>query len=331
MLCNRHISHEIIINSHIRIGISFITQIFHVSGEETSSQKIEGHKDSVTNVGFSPNDKFYFTADLAGFIQVFELESHKKIWDFEVGDVLWVMWHPVVPILLAGAVEGGVWMWKVPDFETKTIQVSSAPPVDAAFMSTNRHLVVGYQDGVVKVINLKSGEATMSVDTRGEITSVGISRDDKLIMVGTPVSSTSLVATQSGKVIATFSEHPAGYTPPEDAPSDSVEHITFHPSRNLVAVSYVKDRVCLWDVALQRLRTILPHPDGVVKCSWAGDSDHHLVTCCLDGIVRVWDVDQNEVIVEVTGHAAQLLDMTISENLVVTADDGGSAKVFRIS
>ena len=248
-----------------------------------------------------------------------------------MGDTLWVKWHPVVPILLAGAVEGGVWMWKVPDFETKTIQLSNFPPVDAVFMSTNRHLVVGYQNGVVKVIDLKTGEATMSVDTKEELTSVAISRDDKLIMVGTPVSSITLITTQSGKVIATFSEHPAGYTPPTDAPSDSVEHITFHPNRTLAAVSYVNNRVCLWDVAQQKLRILLKHPDGVVKSSWAGDSDHHLVTCCLDGVVRVWDVDQNEVIVEVTGHTAQLLDMKISENLVVTADDSGSAKVFRIS
>lgn len=39
---------------------------------------------------------------LKAFPQVFETASRKKIWDFEVGDVLWVMWHPVVPILMAG-------------------------------------------------------------------------------------------------------------------------------------------------------------------------------------------------------------------------------------
>lgn len=41
-----------------------------MSGEEEWSHKIEGHKDSVTQVGFSPNDKYYFTADLSGYIQV---------------------------------------------------------------------------------------------------------------------------------------------------------------------------------------------------------------------------------------------------------------------
>ena len=245
--------------------------------------------------------------------------------------MLWVMWHPVVPILLAGAVDGGVWMWKVPAFETKTIQLSNNPPVDATFLSTNRHLAVGYQDGIIKVIDLKSGEATVSVDTKHEISSIGVSRDDNLLMAGSPSSSVSLVAVQSGKVIASLTEHPSGYTPAENAPCDSVEHIAFHPKRTVAAVSYIDNRVCLWDTALQRLRTTLSHPDGVVMSSWAGDSEHHLVTCCLDGIVRVWDVDQNEVIVQVTGHHYQLLDMKISENLVVTADDSGAVKVFRIS
>lgn len=313
-------------------GEDDLAYLWHITAEDSNEYcKIEGHKDSVSHVGFSSNDKYYFTADLSGYIQLFELQGNKKIWDFEVGDVLWVMWHPIVPILLAGASEGGVWMWKVPAFETKTIQLSNVPPVDAAFLSTNRHLVVGYQDGVVKVIDLKSGEATVSVDIKEEITSIGVSSDDNIIMVGTPLSSVSLIASQAGKVITRLTEHHAGYTPPEDGSTDSVEHITFHPKRSLAAVSYVKDKVCLWDTGLQRLRTTLPHPDGVVKSVWAGDSEHHLVTCCLDGVVRVWDVDQTEVIAEVTGHTAQLLDMRISDSLVVTADDAGIVKVFRIS
>lgn len=311
-------------------GEDDLAYIWKISGEETF-RKIDGHKDSVSHVGFSPNDKYYFTADLSGFIQLFELKDNKKIWEFEVGDVMWVMWHPIVPILLAGAVDGSVWMWKVPSFETKTIQLSSTPPVDATFLSSNRHLAVGYQDGTVKVICLKSGEATLSVDTKQEITCVGISHDMKLLMTGTPNSSVCLVAAEAQRLITSLTEHPAGYTAPENSPSDSVEHITFHPTRHVAAVSYVDNKVCLWDTALQRLRTTLAHPDGVVKSSWAGDSEHHLVTCCLDGVVRVWDVDQNEIIAEVTGHRDQLLDMKISENLVVTADDSGVVKVFRIS
>lgn len=311
-------------------GEDDLAYVWKITGEETF-HKIEGHKDSVSHVGFSANDKYYFTADLSGYIQLFELEDNKKIWEFEVGDILWVMWHPVVPILLAGAVEGGVWMWKVPAFETKTIQLSNNPPVDATFLSTNRHLAVGYQDGTMKVIDLKTGEATVSVETKREITAIAVSPDDNLIMLGTPHSSVMLVTVVTGKVIATLTEHQAGYTAPEGAATDSVEHIAFHSKRPVVAVSYVDNKVCLWDHGLQKLRHTLQHPDGVVKSCWAGDSEHHLVTSCLDGIVRVWDVDQNQTIVEVTGHHDQILDMKISDNLVVTADDSGFVKVFRIA
>lgn len=40
---------------------------------------------------------------------------------------------------------------------------------------------------------------------------------------------------------------------------------------------------------------------------------------------------QATVIVEVTGHTSQILDMAISENIVATADDSGLVKLFRIS
>ena len=34
----------------------------------------------------------------------------------------WLQWHPLAPVLLAGTVDGDVWMWKIPDGDTKTFQ-----------------------------------------------------------------------------------------------------------------------------------------------------------------------------------------------------------------
>jgi len=292
---------------------------------DTSAKAITGHKDSVTSVAFCKGDKYFVTADMGGFIQVFETESFTKVWEFEVGDVNWVKWHPVVPILLAGTVEGAVWMWKVPSFETKTIMLSGDPTISASFMSTNRHIAVAYQNGSVKVIDLKSGESEVNIEVRTEIVSIARAPDDKIIVTGSIDSTVNMIASQTGKVICCLQQ-----TDRKQEDDNSVEDIMFHPTRPIVATACMNNKVCLWDTAHQKLRQSLDHPHGVNKVVWAGDRDH-LVTSCLDGIIRVWDVDKNEVLAEVTGHAAGILDMKVSTNYVVTSSDDGTAKIFTIS
>ena len=42
------------------------------------------------------------------------------------GDILyilqWLKWHPAAHVLLAGTVDGDVWMWKIPSGDCKTFQ-----------------------------------------------------------------------------------------------------------------------------------------------------------------------------------------------------------------
>lgn len=290
---------------------------------DTTAKAITGHKDSVTYVAFCKGDKYFVTADMGGFIQVFETETFTKVWEFEVGDVNWVKWHPVVPILLAGTVEGAVWMWKVPSFETKTIMLSGAPTTSAAFMSTNRHIAVAYENGSIKVIDLKSGESEINIEVRTEITSISRAPDDKILVTGSVDSTINMIAAQTGKVICCLGSA-------DKKEDNSIEDIMFHPTRPIVATACLNNKVCLWDTMHQKLRQSLDHPQGVNKIVWAGDRDS-LVTSCLDGIIRVWDVDKNEVLAEVTGHSAEILDMKISSNYVITSSEDGTAKIFTIS
>ena len=301
------------LNAHYNVTIS----------EPEEFRRIEGHKDSVTQCGFSQNDKYFFTADMSGYLQMYELEKETKIWEFEVGDIHWVRWHPLVPILLVGTDDGTIWMWKIPSFETKTIQLSNVGVVCSTFLSTNRHLAVGYMDGTIKIVDLKEGEATVSVETRNEITCIAASKDDSLLVAGDTNAQLHVIA--SGKLIKLLSN-----PPDEDEGEDSVEDITFHPSRNLLAASHVGGRVVLWDTALQKVRTVLEHSDGVIKSVWAGENNRHLVTACLDGIIRVWDVDKQEIVTEVTGHKSSILDIKLCNSFVATSSEDSTVKIFKI-
>ena len=47
----------------------------------------EGHKDSVTCVGFSHDSKYVATGDMSGVLQVWNVGTQSKVWDDELDDL----------------------------------------------------------------------------------------------------------------------------------------------------------------------------------------------------------------------------------------------------
>ncbi|KAH7985376.1 hypothetical protein HPB49_026456 [Dermacentor silvarum] len=72
-----------------------------------------GHADSVTGAAFNHDSTLVATADMGGAVRVWSVESHQQQWDFDVGtDLNWIDWHHQANVLLAGTVDGTVWMWQ---------------------------------------------------------------------------------------------------------------------------------------------------------------------------------------------------------------------------
>ncbi len=40
--------------------------------------------------------------------------GYAEVWSFEVGDILWLRWHPLANVLLCGTADSEMWMWKIP-------------------------------------------------------------------------------------------------------------------------------------------------------------------------------------------------------------------------
>lgn len=98
----------------------------------------------------------------------------------------WLEWHPCAPVLLAGTDDGNVWMWKIPSGECKTFQSAACQATAGKILpdgdggggvmtnaktklhqnvrntissSPGKRAVVGYEDGTVRVWDLKQGNA----------------------------------------------------------------------------------------------------------------------------------------------------------------------------
>ncbi|KAL3210837.1 hypothetical protein MRX96_036820 [Rhipicephalus microplus] len=107
-----------------------------------------GHTDSVTCAAFNHDSTLVATADMGGSLRVWAVESHEQQWEFDIGmDLNWIDWHGQANVLLAGTVEGMVWMWQVPGGHCKNLVGPGTSCGAGRFLSDGRRAAVGYDDG----------------------------------------------------------------------------------------------------------------------------------------------------------------------------------------
>ncbi|KAM7375398.1 hypothetical protein PAMA_014481 [Pampus argenteus] len=291
-----------------------------------------GHKDSVTCALFSHDSSLVATGDMSGMIKVWKVETKEEIWSFEVGDLEWLEWHPCAPVLLAGTDDGNVWMWKIPSGDCKTFQSSACQATSGKVLPDGKRAVVGYEDGTVRVWDLKQGNAIHIIKGQdghqGALTCLAYNKDGSLVLTGSVDGYAKLISTTTGKVVGAFSVEGAKGSKDNDE-SNSVESVGFCNILPLIAVAYLDGTLAIYDVSAQVLRHRCQHEAGIVHLQWE-ESSSVVSTCSLDGALRLWDARTGNMVSEYRGHTAEILDFTINReaSLIVTASGDNQSKVF---
>lgn len=292
-----------------------------------------GHKDSVTCTAFSHDSKLVATGDMSGLIIVWDVATKKQIWNFETTDLEWLEWHTEAHVLLAGTTDGSVWMWKIPSGDCKTFQSHGCRSTCGVFMKDGKRATVGYEDGTLKLWDLRQGMHTFHLSDgtahQGSITCLDANRDNVLVATGSEDSTVKIVNTNSGKVLSTLA---AGFQTDGDSDSPpSIEAVGFSPQQPMLATASLSGVLGVWDLSSYRLRQQCKHPGGIVRLKW--DSTTPLIyTGCLDGVVRLWDSRSGNCEREWYGHSGEILDLAVARDgsFLVTGSGDGTARVFTV-
>ncbi|KAG7236536.1 hypothetical protein INR49_000799 [Caranx melampygus] len=294
---------------------------------------------------FSHDSSLVASGDMSGLIKVWKVETKEEIWSFEVGDLEWLEWHPCAPVLLAGTDDGNVWMWKIPAGDCKTFQSSACQATSGKVLPDGKRAVVGYDDGTVRVWDLKQGNAIHVIKGQdghqGALTCLACNKDGSLVLTGSVDGCAKLINTATGKVVGSFSvEGGKAKGSKDDEDSNSVESVGFcnisfkvsplvFPSLPLIAVAYLDGTLAIYDIPTQVLRHRCQHEAGIVHLQWE-ESSSVVSTCCLDGALRLWDARSGNMVSEYRGHTAEILDFTINKEatLAITASGDNQVKVF---
>ncbi|XP_055870079.1 angio-associated migratory cell protein-like [Biomphalaria glabrata] len=288
-----------------------------------------GHTDTVVSVGFSHDGKLVATADMKGLIKVWKVETGTVVWSFDGTDLEWIQWHKAAPVLLAGTKEGEVWMWKIPSGDCKTFAGRGPSAQCGLIMPDGKTACVGYEDGVVKIWDLKSSSAIHTVsDHEGHkepVFCLDHNSSGSLVMTGSEDMTAKVINTSTGKVVSTL----ACQKTEED--EDSVEAVGFSHLHDYATTGTLGGALEIWDLPTKSVRHRCEHPHGIVKIVWSKVFPTFF-TSCLDGNIRQFDSRNGEMVRTWQGHRAAILDFDLSrdESLLVTASDDSTAKVFHI-
>lgn len=254
------------------------------------------HKDSVICAEFSYDGAYLATGDMAGDIQVFKVaQDYRKVWEFSMGDMSWMMWHKASNVLMAGADSGEVYVWRVPSGDCKVLQGNGEKAECAQLMQDGKRLVVGYTDGTVKMWDIRTNTVALEL-TPGQpyshtepVVSVATDGDNNLVLTGGMDGKITILG-PNGAVGNLF--------PSSDSESDTVESVSFstHPEMKLAVSGTIKGRITVWDVARQTIRCECKNPGdfdgGVTKVLWVDETT--VLVSFTNGEIKAYDARTGE-------------------------------------
>lgn len=309
-----------------------------------------GHKDSVIFTEFNHNESYLATGDMSGLIQVWQMNDKVCIWDYNMGDATWMKWHMAANILLGGSVDGEIYMWKVPDADCKVFPGHGCRAEAGAILPDGKRLVVGYEDGTIRVIDLRTGSILAMVPSNlghsATITALDCHSDNNLILSAAIDGKTILSTANTGKVIcilqmlnapqrsSTITDDQASGSSNGETNTNWVETAAFSkdPSFQVAVTGTIKGEIFIWDISKQILMRTLQQDRGISKLLWKGNTSI-LFSAGLDGALRCFDARTSRNVRSLLGHKADILDLYISENgeKALTTSDDSTARIFDIS
>lgn len=165
----------------------------------------QGHRESVVAAAFSANSTYVATGDLNGHIQARNTTTGNKVFEYDIDEINWILWHDSSEfVLLAGTTKGDFWMWNINDpAAVKTFPSYGHACTAAKLLPDGINIIVSYGDGSVRMFDLKTKQSTFhySDPTKAEIICLDVNPVKALLAVGCLDSTVKLITCGNFKPI----------------------------------------------------------------------------------------------------------------------------------
>lgn len=277
-----------------------------------------GHKDSVTEVCFNHDNSYVATGDLSGMIQVWSTKEHKLVWCFEGDDVESLFWHSMANVLFCCSHSGDIYMWQIPQGNCKVFTSPSGFPTSCAkLLHSGKELLAGYENGQLKLWNLKETSVVWSNTEMKSITNIDINKESTLAVIA---PEGKIVKLSDGKIISEIL--PDGET--------EIEIGLFHSELGVVVTGSLSGQLCVWETGKYVLRHQARIEAAVTLLKWGPNGK--IFIGATDGAIYVCNVKTCSLIETLTGHKQDILSISVFKDglRVLSTSDDGTAKIFNV-
>ncbi|MFB2975092.1 CHAT domain-containing protein [Microseira sp. BLCC-F43] len=265
------------------IGVEPLTEIRAANALQQAvywvreNNRLQGHKNRVNSVTWSPNGKILASASDDNTIKLWNLEG-KEIGTLEghTAAVNSISISPNGKILVSGSNDGTIKLWTLKGKEIRTLKYGAG--VNSVSISPDGKIVASAGGGTIKLWNL-NGKEIRTLKHNTEVIAVSISPDGKMLAAGT-YDGTIELWSLDGKKIKTLKAH-----------QEDVMSVSFSPDGQMLASTGYDKTVKLWRIADgKELWTRKGHSDSVWNVSFSPDGKM-LASASIDKTIKIWNLE----------------------------------------
>eukprot|EP00210_Caulerpa_lentillifera_P000319 g312.t1 len=313
--------------------------------EELPCEALEGHTDSVIDIGFNHNGELLASGAMDGLVKIWSKDGAlMRTLEGPNEAITWICWHSRGDVILAGSADFSSWMWNTQTGTCMQVFSGHGSSVSCGkFSSDGRQIFTCGEDDdpSLKIWNPRTGSCIMTITGHNfhqagnsvfscsllhqccplGINCLEVNAESTMSLTGSSDCSAKLSNLATGHPVGTLSAH-----------SESIECAGFIEGVFPVLVTGSLDgKVIIWDRQSLNQRHFYHHPAGVISIKALTQSPV-LVTGCLDGIVRLLDARSCDFIKEFKGSedSIQCLAVSPNEHMILTGSDDATVRIFDI-